>query len=323
MSIDNTPVDQLPDDLDSFTELLHGTKPATEPVEDNEEPEEVDATLEQEDTQTEDEDALATDAEEDDEPEEKPEPKLTPTQKRINQLLEKERLQKERADALEARLKKLEDTGVTPTPKVVVQEDKAPSPDDLNEDGTDKYPLGQFDPQFAEDHIKYRLDKEFEARKQEELQKAQEQEAAKANEAIVEAWQEKLEPAKERYPDFLERGDELVSTFADLDPTYGEYLTGTIMSMEYGPDVLYYLSTNIDEAQRIVKLGPTKAVLALGRLENRFAENVEVEDKPKPRRVSKAPAPPPTNKGSVAAIAEVPDDTDDLDAFAAKLFKKR
>lgn len=309
-------------DLDAFNTLFHGKGeapkddgPEDDPVEDDD----VDAPIEHEETQ-EDDDGDDTPAPEEEDEEPNPAPKLTPTQKRINQLLEKERLQRERADKAEAELAKREALAEPKPTKQV--DDKAPRADDKNEDGTDKYPLGQFDEAFQEDRFNYMVEKSLAEQKAALEQQAQEAEIRRSQEALNQAWTEKLDPARERYPDFQEKGEELLDTFAGLDQEYGQYLTTTIMGMEYGPDVLYHLSNNLAEAERIVKLGPLGATIALGRLEAQFTLD-DQEEKPKPRpKVSKAPAPPPRNKGSNAAVAEVADDTDDLDAFSVKLFKK-
>lgn len=324
MSTPEQIVDETIDDtnLDDFNDLFLGkTKEAPTPEDDGpKEPDvvedEADASDEKEETQeTEDDADLAPDKDE----EEAPKPK-TRLEKRIEKLLENERLQRERADRAEAELRKSKETE-TPKPTPTKSDAKAPHFDDKNEDGTDKYPLGQFDPDFQEDRFNYMVEKSLAEQKAELQRQHEEAEARRQSEALAAAWDEKLNPARERYPDFTEKGEELLSTFANLDQAYGQYLTSTIMSMDKGPDVLYYLSNNIDEAEKIVKLGALGATLALGRIEAQFDD---VEEKPQPRpRVSKAPVPPPTNRGSSAAVAEVPDDTDDLDAFSAKLFKKR
>lgn len=317
-------VDNTVDDtnLDDFNDLFLGkTKsvPAEDdgPGDDVDETEDTDAPIEQEETQTEDSD--------DDLVEEEKPVKVNRTQKRINQLLEAERVALEEVARLRTQLnerKELEaPKPVAPTP--VVKDDKAPHPDDKNEDGTDKYPLGMFDEAYQDDRFNYKVEKSLEAQKAELAKQAQEQEIRQAQDALAKEWNDKLEPARERYPDFQEKGQGLLDTFAAIPQEYGEYLTATIMSLDNGPDVLYFLSENIEEAQRIVNLGGTRAAIALGRIDARF-EVGDVEEKPVPRpKVSKAPAPPPTNRGSSAALAEVADDTDDLDAFAAKLFKKR
>ena len=328
MSTPETIVDTDVDDtdLDAFNTLFHGKGEAPKddgPKEDDPaEDEDVDAPIEQEETQEDDEDDadLGEEEKDNDEEEEASKPK-TRAEKRIEQLLEKARLAEERVRALEAEIKaRKEPEAPKPTPKPV--DDKIPKPDDKNEDGTDKYPLGQFDEAFQEDRFNYLMEKSLAEQKAALEQQAREQEARQAQEALNNAWNEKLNPARERYPDFQEKGEELLETFSGLDQEYGEYLTATIMGMEYGPDVLYFLSNNLNEAQRIVKLGPQGATIALGRIEAQFALDQD-EEKPKPRpKVSKAPAPPPRNKGSNAALPEVSDDTDDLEAFSKKLFKK-
>ena len=136
-------------------------------------------------------------------------------------------------------------------------------------------------------------------------------------------WQGKLEDAIEtKYPDMLERNLELQETFVDLDPDYGSYLANVIMSMDRGTDVLYYLGSNIEEAKAIAAMGPTRATIALGRIEARFTDSEEPEPVKKVK-VSKAPVPPATlNKGGSATMP-VSHDTDDLEAFERKLFSRR
>ena len=330
MSTHEQLVDETVDDtdLDAFNDLLHGKTIETPKNDDSadtdQEDDEVDAPNELEETQDDEDDAdLANDDEEEEAP--KPKPKSR-AEKRIEQLLEAERLAKEEAAALRQELEKRKEQEAPKPVPAKSADDKAPHPDDKNEDGTDKYPLGMFDEAYQDDRFNYMKEK-FIAEQREALEReAQEAETRRAQEELTTSWNEKLDPARERYPDFNEKGENLLETFADLDPAYGEYLTATIMSMDYGPDVLYFLSNNIDEAERIVKLGPQGATIALGRIEAKFDhasdEDGERETKPRPK-VSKASPPPPRNRGSNAALPEVTDDTDDLDAFSAKLFKKR
>lgn len=329
MSTPEQIVDETIDDtnLDDFNDLFLGkTKEAPEPEDDGPREQndvvedEDDASNETEETQeTEDDADLAPDKEEEKAP--KPKSRL---EKRIEKLLENERIQRERADRAEAELRKTKEPEAPKPVPTPTKTEKAPHFDDKNEDGTDKYPLGQFDPSFQEDHIKHILAEGLAAQKAQLEQEAKDKEARQAQETLTNAWNEKLEPAKERYPDFQEKGQELLDTFSGIPQDYGEYLTATIMSLDNGPDVLYFLAENIDEAERIVRLGFTGAAVALGKIDARFEADVDVEEKPKPRpKPSKAPPPPPRNKGSNAAVVEVPDDTDDLDAFSAKLFKKR
>lgn len=237
-------------------------------------------------------------------------------------------MEKEKDRQLQAALARLDalETKAVPEPKAPVSaatDSGEPDPSAKNEDGSDKYPLGEYDPAFNKDLVKYTIAKEREAA---EIRKAEEmiqEQTQKEQQALAASWQVKLDAAKEQYPDFDEKAVELVEAFDGIDDKYGAYLSQTIMGMEYGQDVLYYLANNVDEARTIFNSGGQKAAIALGRLEARFAFANEEKETPRPR-VSKAPTPPThLNKGSSVAVAEIPDDTDDLDAFSQKFFSKK
>lgn len=322
---EENPVDQDTDDLDVFSSEFFGQKKeqpeAATPEDDEDDPVDESDALEQNNDTQDGEDTSDPEDEPEDEPEpEKPAKPKSRFQERIDELTSKAREAERERDAVIARLEKLEQNG-KPEPAPKVEEKAGPAPDDVNEDGTDKYPLGEFDPNYIRDLTRHTLETERQAIKDQEKQAEAQRELDTQKAALQADWQEKLGPAQERYPDFIEKGESLISVFDGIDQAYGEYLTSTLMSLEFGPDVLYYLANNVDEATKIVNSGPTKATIALGRLEAKFLAADEEKQKARPK-VSQAPVPPPRNKGSAVAVVEVPDDTDDLDAFAAKLFKK-
>lgn len=306
-------------DLDTFSDIFHGKTPEPkakeEPVDNADLEDQANEAAPVDETDIEDDDL----ADEPDKVEAKPQPKKNRAQERIEQLLEKERLANERAAVAEARLKDLEAKGKSKDEAPAPKEDKAPHWDDLNEDGSEKYPLGQFDPQFAEDHVRYLMDKRMAEAEAKMEQEREAQKTQAARDAAQKDWEAKLAPAQERYPDFSDKGADLVEALSteNLEPDYGDYLTNVILSMENGPDVLYYLGSHIEEAKNIVKMGPMGATIALGGINASFSEKPKVVN-----RQSKAPPPPPTNKGNSAAVPEVADDTDDLEAFEAKFFKR-
>lgn len=322
--------------LDDFSAEFFGQNEA-EPDSTKSEDEEVvkenlDATTEV-DTQSEDDDALAEDDEEtdEDEGEEESDPKPKKKnrfQERIDELTGKQREAERKAEELNARLtkalEKLEqnEKTETPEPKAKVPEGKeGPQPNDLDEDGDNKYPLGEFDPNFIKDLTRFTISEERRS-VDEQLERAKQQAAMDSQKAELQTnWQDKLGPARERYPDFNEKGEQLIGTFEGIDEAYGEYLQNTLMEMDYGTDVLYYLASNPDEAQKIVQSGPNKATIALGRLEAKFLDADTEKQKARPK-VSNAPKPPPTNKGSSAVRGSVKPDTDDLDAFSSSFFSK-
>lgn len=310
-------------DLDAFSRDFFGkNEPEAEPAKPAVEAEDDESELDADESPPENHDDEADDNDDksDEAPKEQKQRKSR-YQERIDQLTEKARTAERELAEIKARLDKPKESEAPKTVDKTVQDD-TPQPDALNEDGTEKYPLGEFDPQYIRDITRHALDQELRTRDEKAAVEANQRKMDAEKEELNRSWQNQLPSAKERYPDFQEKGEQLFGTFAGIDAKYGEYLSATIMSMDVGADVLYYLASHIDEADAIVKSGPTKATLALGRIAARFDKPDEAQ-KPVIRQ-SKAPVPPRSvNKGSATARTEVPDDTDDLDAFAKKFFSKR
>lgn len=317
---DVTPVDTGSDDLDTFEKdfFSPSTKEAA-PAKEEVKPDPVEDDTKSDDNQDNDDDTKTPDGDDDveDKTDEKPKKKNT-FQDRVNQLLERERLANERANEAQRKLDELasKQKETTPTPTPVVQND-GPNPDDTNPDGSEKYPLGEYDPEYIRDMARHTIDKEWNERKAKEEQEQNQRQNQEAREYLHNQWTEKLAPVTEQHEDFLEKTLELESTFEGLDPQFSDYLVQTIKSLDHGPEVLYYFANNLDEAQKFVKAGPLGATLALGEINAMFKGQTRKEAK-----LSSAPTPPPVNKGTKTRTA-VPGDTDDLDAFEKEFFAKR
>jgi len=323
-------------DLDLFSSELFGHSKEPEPITNSEDPAKSDDNPDPVETpSTEPDDKSDTNVdtpEQDDDDNKEPEVKTqkkSSYQDRINELTAARREAERREADLQKRLdeiiSRLPDNKKTTDEPVAKQDASAPDPNAVNADGSEKYPLGEFDPNYVADLTRHHFNKqmaEFEA-KQAEVEKQRAVETART--ALQSEWNEKIAPAQERYPDFAEKGAQLIDSFSDLDPNYSNYLADTIMGLDNGPDVLYYLSTNPTEAVAIVNSGATKATLALGRIDAQMGVRRDAEKTTESRpKVTKAPAPPPVmNKGASAANIDIPDDTDDLEAFASKLFKRK
>ena len=329
MSTENTLVATVEDDLDLFSSDFFGQKQA-DPEPANSEPEETaveDASNEdtqiEEDTLVENEDdtEAETDTETDDTPVEV-KPKKNRFQDRIDKLVGESNAAKRELDAVKAELEALKNPTNANKEPVPVQTE-GPSPDDVNEDGSEKYPLGEFDPGYIRDLTKFTIAEERKAMAAEAAAEAERQRAIQESQAVQESWNQKLAPAEERYPDFREKGGEFIQSIEErITPEYSQYLSNVLMEMDYGPDVLYYLANNPDEAIEIVSSGARKATGALYRIEAKFAEAAEAKKTARPK-ISNAPTPPVhTNKGSAVARVEVPADTDSLDDFESMFFKK-
>jgi len=345
-------VDVNTDDLEQFDDLLSGravAKIVTEETEKTEE-ESVDdeseddslaneQELDAEDDENEDDseaesddDDDQSDDDEDDEKEEAPKPKKQTVQERINEITAARREAEREADMLKGRLAELEkrisEREKAPEDKTEGvkldegQSSNEPTPSDLNEDGSEKYPLGEFDPKFVKDLTKFQYE---ELKTQDRLEREREQaktELEQAELALRTEWTGRVEEAVTRYPDFEESVTNLEDTFKDADPALSQYLANTIMQSEHGTEILYYLSQNVDEAKEIVGSGATKATLALGRLEATLANKNKPSETPA-RKVTKAGAPPVKRSRGANGNYGISDDTDDLEAFEQKFFKKK
>lgn len=313
-------VDPDTDDLDAFSDLLSGKAKETPKSEEKEEVKHEDEDLAPENDEDDDPEGDAPE-EEAPLPEDKPKSKNR-FQDRINDLTAKAREAERRESVLQARLAALESkqpSAAEPKATPVTVQDDIVDPNTKNQDGSDKYPLGEFDPQYIRDLTRQTIQKEQALANQAREAQDAERKTNEAKAQLQSNWETNVAPITEKYEDFYDKTVQLEDTFKNLDPEYSEYLASTIKALDNGPDVLYYLANHLDEAKRFVAAGPVMATVALGRYAAMFDKGAAETKNPV---VSKAPPPPQVNKGSKARV-NIPDDTDDLDAFAEKFFAKK
>ena len=312
-------------DLDAFATDFFGekkveaeqAKPAAEQDEpDLKTPEEVEAQKDADDE--------ADEAELKEEIPEKPKKKTV--QDRIDEVVrQREELRRE-SDAQMAELRKEIDALKKPSTETLADttsQEAEPSPEALDADGNPIYALGEFDPQYIRDLTRFTLNQERAKVQAETAESKRVEEQTKVQQELQTSWNERVTSATEDYPDFVEKGQELLNGFNNLDPNYAGYLSNVLMNMDKGPDVLYYLSNHPEEAAAIVNSGiAQKATFLgfLGRIESRFLQSEQ--DAPKPK-ITKTPAPPVARtRGTAGAFVQVSPDTDDLDAFQSEFFRK-
>jgi len=114
------------------------------------------------------------------------------------------------------------------------------------------------------------------------LQKAEEllakREAAKQQSAILDGYQDREEQARDKYDDF-----EQVAYNPKVPIT--EAMAETIRSSDIGPEVAYYLGSNVKEAERISQMTPLGQAKEIGKIEAKLAAEPPV------KRTTSAPAP--------------------------------
>jgi hypothetical protein len=104
---------------------------------------------------------------------------------------------------------------------------------------------------------------------------------------ILESYHEREEEARNKYDDF-----EQVAYNPNVPIT--NVMAETIRSSDVGPDVAYFLGSNVKEANRISKLSPYLQAKELGKIEAKLANDPPV------KKTSSAPAPiaPVTARGN-------------------------
>lgn len=292
------------------------------------------------DTEVEEEVEAEEPAAEDDEPEDEFKPKSKnrkPARERISELTAERKAAEARALAAEQELARLRAERQNPQPKQEQQEQPVrrpqadpdrPDPNALDDKGEPVYPLGEFDPQYVADNTRFTIRKEMEEQRAQEAQQREAQAEQEHMNALQTEWAGKLTAAEADFDDLRPVIASLEGQLRDVEPQLGTFLAQTIMSMDVGPQVLYYLANHPDEANEIVAAGPVGATLKLGKLEAKVEAALAKRRTPKdqqqaaPVRKTAAPNPAPANRGR-GSLPSVRGDTDDLDAFEQVFFAKK
>jgi len=172
-------------------------------------------------------------------------------------------------EALEARLAALEQ-GQAPRQAPVA--DAKPTPDQF----TDAF-------EYAEALAEFSAERALKERDRQDLERRAQEQQAK----VVQTWTKRLEAAKAEIDDF----DEMV---ASSDIVVPNHIRDAILESDVGPQILYHLASNQDQARTFNDMSAAQALRqalrAIGKLEAKF----EKSETSKPERSvvkSKAPAP--------------------------------
>lgn len=245
-----------------------------------------------------------------------PKQKLS-AQERIAQLTRKSgdkdrELAAERAEKaeLKARIEALE-RGERPAAEA--DGDKAPSPDDKNPDGTEKYAFGELDTQFVKDMAKHEARQIVREERARDEQTRQEQAAREAAEAQQASWADQLETAATTHPDFVEkvfRGGE-ANAYALNKETFEMAQDSTV-----GAQVLYHLASNPKEALALYNIDdPVERARSFGRLEARFESGAQPPKAANPTtNPPKADPPAEHARGSNGQFTGTPSDFKSFEA---------
>lgn len=179
----------------------------------------------------------------------------------------------------------------------------------------EKYPFGALDDRYVEDMIEYRTQEGLEKIMTGHLQRQQEEDQQAESERI-------LAEAKVRADELSEKGVELFDDFMEVvvepamkgDFPLGEATFNACFEAHNGAAILRDLALDHKEAEKVAALSPYQQLRYV------LDKDAEKGGKPKPK-LPKAGAPPADAPRGARGKFEVPDDTDDLEAFGRKFDK--
>lgn len=198
---------------------------------------------------------------------EEQEEKKTGVQKRIDQLTREKYEERRQREALEKRLKELEEQN-KPEPL------KAPKEEDFDDYN-----------QYLEQQADYLAAKA--AEKLEQQSKAKEQQLALAEQQQLaqqraEKFAERIQTEMTQYEGFMEKMNDPV--FTDITHRMDQELIGLIQESDKATALTYHLATNIEVADQLSRLNPIHAARELALIEAKL-------EVPQPNKISNAPDP--------------------------------
>lgn len=146
--------------------------------------------------------------------------------------------------------------------------------------------------QYAEDKATWAATEAVRQADEARLEQAKREEIEKGIKTTFDAYQERVDKAKEKYADFTK-----VAMRDDVEVSIG--VAEAIRHSERGPDLQYYLGSNPDEAKRINQLSPPLQLVELGLIV------AKLDAPPPPKPLSAAPRPiKPIAPGNEQAIKD-------------------
>lgn len=190
--------------------------------------------------------------------------------------------EREAREALEARLKALEQKSAPP--QAAAEEDPKPQP-------------GQYDDAFAYAEALSKWSARDAIREKEKADA--ERRAVEQRGQFEKAWADRVAAARASMPDF----DDMVNS---SDVQVSDPVRDAIMESDVGPQILYHLAENPDLGKKLGEMSVIAALRHIGKLEVQFEKT-----EPKKPVVAKSKAPAPISPIKVgAAAADVPVDSD-------------
>lgn len=212
--------------------------------------------------------------------------KLSKRQQHINELERSRAQAEERAAKLEARLAEIEagpKTAEKPAAAAASIDPKDPEPQEADFDDYRAFVKALSRWEIREDK------REAEAASAAQAARDREASAATEFETRVSTWVDRRDSYIDKNPASAERLTAFLDTMRARTP-----MGDAIMDSEVGAELADYLASHPEEAERIARLAPIPALLALGKLEASIPTHASARAQPAAKTVTTAPAPPTT-----------------------------
>lgn len=202
-----------------------------------------------------------------------PAPEPDPAQERIDQAVKARLAREQRKHERELESLRLENQRLKAAP--------APAPEPPAPSGAPD----PNDPKFQDPADYFRALARHEAQEtlRQERERDRQEREKQTNQQRMSAWQERENAAMTRHEDYEDVAD---MGHLQRNGALSPAMASAIVASDHGPELLYLLGKNTEEAQRIASLPPELALLALGRMEARL-------DTTKPTKPTITGAPPP------------------------------
>ncbi len=139
-------------------------------------------------------------------------------------------------------------------------------------------------------------------------------------ESLAAEWGESEAEAQEAHADYRDVTASAVETLQSTKGPATPAIAHAIQQSEMGPELLYYLGKHPEEVEGLSQLHPTRAVIALGRIEARLAQTDKGEESPPPH--PKAPKPLTPIRKPSGGTALDPDNPADAEKMSAEEWAK-
>ena len=220
---------------------------------------------------------------------------------RASQLAREKASEQSRANKLQEQVASLR--GQLSTPPPAVEKDQFEESDNASSKADGKPEQGNFESyeDYAEALVDWKVSERLQAHDAERLESIERERAALSRQDVVAAHRGRIDAFRETHEDF----DAVIEKAKDLPMS--RPMQDSVLNSDSGPALMYHLSQNPEECDRIAGLNPMSAIKEMGKLEARL-EDASTGPSSSGQSFTKAPKPiKPVGGGATASSVKMDD----------------